>query len=775
MKKNLLLALLFFLFSCGLAHSLDLYVGQDGTQSVDNPPLGVYSDIFVGPSTYSSNQISYHNSFGGIPMFYGTMYVGNSSSSTGNQLIMYYNSLITGAFTIGNGSSGNLALSIQENTINSSGPLYVGLSGNENIFFLKGASIWTNQGHAYAGNNISDSNLIIIDERSFLCVDSLTIGYSFSDYNSVNVLNFSSLECTTDSTNLVIGCGGNSNQLLISNGGTVSAFSAIIGESNGDNGNNITLNGSNSSLIINNTNYFPFIVGFNGFSNSFLLTNEANFSCYYGVIGYGSAASNNSVTIPGGSIWTNNQNFYIGFTGDSNNLIITNGGQIIVTGTAQGPSPFGSSYIGLFSSSNSVLVTGVGSLWGNSGNLFVGNFGSYNSLTIEDGGEVVDYNTITYIILTNSSGLVATNYTTNFAGTLGAMPGYMGDSVTLSGSNSLWTNSGEVAIGYAGAKNSLTVNGGTVVDYNGYVGYLATSSNNSVIINGANSLWINSGNLYLGYQGPGNTITITNGGQVVDGNGYVGYGSNSYNNAVFVGPNSIWSNSGNLYIGTTNNTTATTGQGSVTVNNGTVVAQNIYVGKTSSYNSGGSVTLAKNLYLQGGKTGKATLSYVGADVVTVGSTILGNGYIKIDGDTVNFTGTNNYTGTTKILSGTAIASTATAFGTSDVFLGASNKKTAAKLAVDSNIACSISKLTVNNTNATLQLNSGATLAIKRFDIGTNTINLNLNNYRLSNVPKEIITWRTDNRKGHDIFSITNSDGIKKIETNNKVYIESIAP
>jgi T5SS/PEP-CTERM-associated repeat protein len=60
----------------------------------------------------------------------------------------------------------------------------------------------------------------------------------------------------------------------------------------------------------------------------------------------------------------------------------------------------------------------------------------------------------------------------------------------------------------------------------GYIGASSASSNNSVLVTGTGSKWTNSGNLTIGAGGAaGNTLTITNGGQVQAGRVIVNAGA----------------------------------------------------------------------------------------------------------------------------------------------------------------------------------------------------------------------------------------------------------
>ena len=89
------------------------------------------------------------------------------------------------------------------------------------------------------------------------------------------------------------------------------------------------------------------------------------------------------------------------------------------------------------------------------------------------------------------------------------------NSLTVANSNTLLTNSGSLYVGNAGSSNSLVIsNGAKVVDVYGFIGRLASSSNNAALVTGSGSLWTNSARIYLGYSGSG-TLTVANGGTVI--------------------------------------------------------------------------------------------------------------------------------------------------------------------------------------------------------------------------------------------------------------------
>lgn len=118
---------------------------------------------------------------------------------------------------------------------------------------------------------------------------------------------------------------------------------------------------------------------------------------------------------------------------------------------------------------------------------------------------------------------------------LGVLPTSSGNLALVTGTASAWTTTTDLAVGYQGASNSLTVSAaGAVTTTNGYIGYFPTATGNSVLITGGGS-WSNSNVLYVGHDGSGNTFTVEAGGQVLSSKDVVvGFTSVSANNVLTV-------------------------------------------------------------------------------------------------------------------------------------------------------------------------------------------------------------------------------------------------
>ncbi len=150
--------------------------------------------------------------------------------------------------------------------------------------------------------------------------------------------------------------------------------------------------------------------------------------------------------------------------------------------------------------------------------------------------------------LTISGGATVSTYLTLIAGAA-----FNNNTVTVTGAGTTW------AIGYnsdffdRGTGNTFNIQAGAAVTSSAinYVGYYSNAISNSILVDGASSIW-NTSTLDLANQGSSNTITISNAG-TINTNGGVTLGVNgaSSNNSVTItGTGSSWKlNNNNLSVG----------------------------------------------------------------------------------------------------------------------------------------------------------------------------------------------------------------------------------
>ncbi|MCX6900359.1 MAG: PEP-CTERM sorting domain-containing protein [Verrucomicrobia bacterium] len=565
-------------------------------------------------SNSSSISVGYYGSFNQLTISNsGTVYSGGSGwlgvdpSANGNKVTITGTGSVWSAssFFAGYSSLNQLNVINGGKLYNSKGMIGVSAGANSNVALVSGAgSVWSNSMDFTVGWGGASNQLIIADGGTVYSAGGY-IGFAGGNSNTVTVTGAGSVWKNT--VELYVGDGGSLNQLAITGGGSVynSGNYSYIGFTGASKSNAVTV--ADAGSVWSNSNL---IVGANGSFNQLTITNGAAVYSVVGYIGTNSSANANIVTVAGaGSVWSNSSELYVGWWGDGNQLIIANSGRVYDT-TAN---------IGADGPNNSVTVTGVGSVWSNSANLYIGQGGLRNSLTITNGGTVYSangyicdrggasgYENVVLVsgvgsAWNNSSNLyvggIGGSYnqlTISYSGTVSSTTGYIGfgygagnNSVLVTGAGSVWSNSGTLFVGYIGTYNQLTISsGGKVYSTTGYIGnsmFFDLQVCNTAVVTGVGSLWTNSGDLFLGATGGFNQLTISNGGMVVNANGYIGYDIfGSYNNALVTGTNSIWYNTNNLYVGFNGHDNLLT-----ISNGGTVANANGYIGYNASYDPWG--------------------------------------------------------------------------------------------------------------------------------------------------------------------------------------------
>jgi T5SS/PEP-CTERM-associated repeat protein len=185
-----------------------------------------------------------------------------------------------------------------------------------------------------------------------------------------------------------------------------------------------------------------------------------------------------------------------------------------------------------------------GSRWINDGQLVVGGAGN-GTLLIEDGGYVESHGAIIGLEEGISGSVTVTG------------PEVIQDSLDLNedtqwdNDGSQWINKGPTVVGWSGDGVMDVNDGGRVTSYSGSIGKMRGSTG-SVTVDGENSSWriwgMGPGDLYVGDEGDG-TLMISNGGQVSNGNAYIAADLVSTGSVTVTGPNSVWENNGDLYVG----------------------------------------------------------------------------------------------------------------------------------------------------------------------------------------------------------------------------------
>lgn len=304
--------------------------------------------------------------------------------------------------------------------------------------------------------------------------------------------------------------GTESPEMIIANGSLVSSGEGYIGLGSNDTGS-VVVQGEGS--LWNNRRSLR--VGAYGSGNRVAVQDGATlvtgdqYANVDSVIGMASTAHSNSVAITGeGSGWKNWDNLTVGYQGSGNALMVTNGGFVENLGDVQVAEREGSS-------NNLVRVAGNGSELDIRNSLYLGERGSGNQLEVLDGGQVSGY-----------------------AGHIGYLAQADDNRATVSGDGAVWTNRNNVYVGHGGSGNTLSIlEGGRVYNHNGYIGNVEGANANAAIVAGEGSVWSNRNGLYVGDEGYGNALAVSNGGHVYAEDAVVGYELGSSNNIVAVSEN----------------------------------------------------------------------------------------------------------------------------------------------------------------------------------------------------------------------------------------------
>ena len=584
-----------------------------GTGSVWNNSGG----LFVGHND-SSNQLTIQSG-GVVNSAYG--YIGSNAGANNNTV------LVNGTGSVWN-NSGHLFVgysgSSNQLTIQSGGvvnneytgyisPVYIGYNAgaNNNAVLVSGTgSVWNNYRGLYVGYSGS-SNRLTIQSGGVVSNTYGIIGFDVGANNNA-VLVSGTGSVWNNSGYLYIGYSGFSNQLTILSGGVVSNTYGYIGYEGGAN-NTVLVSGSNS--VWNNTGELN--IGYNSSGNSLVISNGGTVRNTFGNIGSNAGSTGNEVIVTGtGSRWINALDLNVGLSGSSNRFIIADGGYASNRWAC----------VGNFTGSvhNAATVTGAGSYWRTSA-LRVGAFSSSNTLTIAAGGIV-------------ESG----------EGYIGSELGGNDNIVIVTGEGSQWKN-GSFHVGYSGNGNLLIISNRGVVSSSSFaeIGYGGGSDRNCVIVSGSGSIFTNSSTLCVGVNGGYNSLMITNGGTVVSGGSTLGQNSSSMNNTVTVtGANSVWRNS-NLYVGDngSGNALLLSEGGQVltatkaVIGNGPAASNNVV-----RVNGTGSEWNVANLLTVGGSGAGNRLEVTNGGRVLAGGLLLDRGTLAFDAEsTVHITGSYTQT------------------------------------------------------------------------------------------------------------------------------------
>jgi fibronectin-binding autotransporter adhesin len=408
---------------------------------------------------------------------------------------------------------------------------------SNNMMMVTGpGSLWRNdRGQVLVGAESPGNQLVVSNGAVVQDLHGEIGGFDLSaSNNTVIVTGAGSL--WSNAGILTVGVVGQGNQLLISNGGTVSVSNLVlVGDGAASANNSLVVNGGtlratnasgrsmldvrrgtvvlNSGLIdvdqlvlTNATQSFFELNGGTLITRGALVTNGTSFIV-------GDAGTTPAVwdVRAGGSNYLSH-GLIVGNDSSFNRLLVTNGAQlnfslilnvgleyraqsnsVVISGPGSRLETDDGVQAGVFGSFNQMVISNGGSVQGNL--LFVGNIGSNNTAVVTDPGSVLAMGTAEVGDSGAGNRLVVSNgaaYSGSFL-LIGNENGAKANEVLVTGVGSYLTNTGELWIGNRGSANRLTVSdGATVLSSNVYVGFLATSTNNRVVVDGGALLLTNN-------------------------------------------------------------------------------------------------------------------------------------------------------------------------------------------------------------------------------------------------------------------------------------------
>jgi fibronectin-binding autotransporter adhesin len=360
--------------------------------------------------------------------------------------------------------------------------------------------------------------------------------------------------------------------------GTNTFTYAYIGATATDSNNTLNVFNPGTRLTISSGNVQ---VGYAGNNNSMVISNGGFVSDVTGVISYGADSNNSALVTGAGSTWSNSTQVRLGVSGQGT-LTVANGGSVVATGangiqTAVNVGSVGVLNIGSYGGNDSAgsIIAPLIAFGAGTGTL---NFNQTNTFTLTNA--VTGVNTIRFQQLGSGTTILT-----------GAN----------SSANSTFISQGTLQIGDGGA--------------NGSIGSGAITNNSVLAINSSTNITFGAGN---GIRGTGALIQMGTGTTILDAT-----------NTTYSGGTLICG--GTLQVGTatTFDTNGSLGSGDVT-NNGTLLFNRQDVTQVIANNISGDGTLKTLL------SGASSLILIGSNSYT-GSTVISSGTLQIGTGSTNGT------------------------------------------------------------------------------------------------------------------------------------------
>jgi T5SS/PEP-CTERM-associated repeat protein len=347
---------------------------------------------------------------------------------------------------------------------------------------------------------------------------------------------------------------------------------------------------------------------------------------------------------------------------DTNGALVVNGSVVQVSGNL---------FVGQLGDNDTLTITNGAQVYSGSGYVGYGDGGdgesADNVVTVVGSGSVWsnsgdlfvgDYaESYTYNSLIILDGGVVQNAEANVAGT--------SSSVLVMGYDSVWNNDGDLVLGGGSGDVSIIIaNGGMVYDNNSIIGNVG---GNSVLVTGSGSVWSNREDLSIeSLFGGDNSLTISNGGTVYSTSSELGGDDNDF--VLVTGTDSVWKVTGSVFIGGVGSSFVISDGGAVYSGSGEIAQPSQVSGSgsvwhiNSSLNIPYSVTftifheglvIANSVSISGGAIVNVTDGGLYADTISIGPVV---GTLNLNGGTVTANQLFVVSNTTDVSSSFALAS-----------------------------------------------------------------------------------------------------------------------
>lgn len=504
--------------------------------------------------------------------------VSNDSNATNSLLQVEDGGIVLVGNTTTNGFSGNATiavgdtdgvgeLTVEYDSETKTEDMYVGRLADEigKVTLQNGGQLSVS-GMLAVGATNNTGNLITVADGGRLAVGhetNIVINTGTDDSNKINVNSGGALlvrgdvdaTSITDRTNINFSAGA-----ILGAGGDFSIDNNAIEDSL-----NILLD---NDLSTNHTAQWitdAIYIGENSSNNSLTLTNGAQASATGSAyIGDETTAKGNGLQVSGSnSMFTAGNNLFVGKKGDSNTLLIDDGGQVevgqdLVIGSSSE------------ASQNTATITGTNSQLTVSSNIVVGANGGNNTFNIDHGNVSVSNNFILGSSSANNrynqtggtntvAGEFIIGKTENATGETGFVDN---DSVettgnlALVGTNAVLNIEQNLTVGQEGGGSIMTIRDGGIVNVASNVVIGESVGDNYIYLQrDSNTLFNVSGDLVVGKEGGSNRFAVYGGTANIDGNLYMGASTNQHDVKNFIHletTNAVLNVANGMYIGASN-------------------------------------------------------------------------------------------------------------------------------------------------------------------------------------------------------------------------------